>query len=108
MEAQLVRDPSLPIIGERRTTCSNCDSAIGAVGVFETEGCCPVCGVPVCMFCGCTEERGCVHPSFPDGSYICEWQFLGVCSFCFYQQAEAEYGKAVRIAETLPPEAFYA
>lgn len=81
-------------IGEARVTCLGCLTVVSVDAVLDNEGLCPTCDEMVCVICGCTMRKACVHPSFPNGELTCEWQDVGLCSFCFQKEAEIQY-KAV-------------
>ena len=50
-----------------------------------------------CALCGCTEFNACVRECV-HGVLACWWVEPGLCSFCFWQLAEAEYNR-VRFEE---------
>jgi len=75
----------------RIITCRLCDWKQAVAELINNRAKCFQCRTDICIYCGCSDERGCIHPSFPNGELICEWQDHGLCSFCFYKFAEEQY-----------------
>jgi hypothetical protein len=89
MTAAAVIQPPLPIDAlNRLVECASCRTQTSVYHLNAGEGSCPGCGRQICSFCGCTEERACIHPDY---GYPCGWVELGVCNFCSYEIAEAQY-----------------
>lgn len=76
---------------ERIITCRLCGWEARVAEMRQRGPECGQCGTYVCIYCGCSDERGCIHPSFPNGALTCEWTDQAVCSFCFNQFAEEQY-----------------
>jgi hypothetical protein len=87
-----------PIIDhERLISCTACGAVARTLDLVSSQsGTCLACRQPVCSFCGCTEGVPCLHP---EHKYPCGWIDIGVCDFCHFEIAEANY-----IAVTLGPE----
>jgi hypothetical protein len=97
MTAAALIQPPLPILDlNRLVECASCRAQTSVYDLAAGEGSCPGCGRQICSFCGCTEERACIHPEY---GYPCSWYDVGVCIFCHYEIAEANY-----IAVTEGPE----
>lgn len=79
----------LPIINVTRTIeCASCFFSDAVKGFLERDGYCPGCHAPICSFCGCTDRRGCLHPEY---GFPCSWTEAGICDFCHWDIAEANY-----------------
>jgi hypothetical protein len=88
MTAAIVQ-PQLPILDlNRLVECASCGTQTSVYDLAAGEGSCPGCGEAVCSFCGCTDRRACLHPDY---GYPCSWYDAGVCDFCHWEIAEANY-----------------
>lgn len=78
---------------ERRIDCCACGQAQKVEEAMQRGGLCLRCNSQMCVFCGCTDQNGCVHPDFPKGSYTCSWIEVGgpVCTFCHSRILEEAY-----------------
>lgn len=70
---------------------------------YGNRGQCTGCNVRLCIFCGCTDDHGCIHPNFPGGELNCEWVATGTCSSCNFRMIEEEYYVASGQPEKIVP-----
>lgn len=52
--------------------CASCAAPLAAIEIAQAGYGCPACGAPVCVMCGCTQERACAGG--------CAWMAPGICS----------------------------
>jgi hypothetical protein len=89
MTAAAVIQPPLPIFDlNRLVECSSCRIQTSVYDLAAGEGLCRSCGSQLCSFCGCTDQRACIHPEY---GYPCSWYDAGVCDFCHWEIAEANF-----------------
>lgn len=81
--------------------CAECSEVQPSPELRLDPGCVG-CGVDLCVFCGCTEARGCVRTGFKGGGVLtCSWGAEAVCDFCLWNEVEKDYNAAVKFVEDL-------
>jgi hypothetical protein len=97
MTAAIIQPPLAILDLNRIVECASCGSQSSVYDLAAGSGVCRGCGEQLCSFCGCTEQRACLHPDY---GYPCGWYDTGVCDFCHWEIAEADYfavtGRPVR------------
>lgn len=84
-----IGNPRQPITSvDRSVECASCFLSDTVRAYLGRDGRCPGCGSPICSFCGCTEQRACLHPEY---GYPCGWSEIGVCDFCHWEIAEVNF-----------------
>ena len=88
---------------ERIITCRLCGQEQSVAEIVQNDAECTTCLAAICAYCGCSDERGCIHPSFPNGELNCEWKDQGLCNFCFQRLAEEQFYLATGQAPLIVP-----